>query len=180
MSYYTPEAWIRAGFEVLMGIGEGGLTIAQLSKRLGITQGSFYHHFKNRQDFSEQLLALWEKEMTDDLVTAMMCMENYPEMNQLLRRLTKTIHTNFQLEIAIRAWAWRDPMAKIVQERVDSKRLKFLQHQAGLLLEDHEKARVMSYLRYALFVGASQMLPEIRGNQYQKLDKALMELYGIT
>jgi hypothetical protein len=38
-----------------------------LSRRLDVTRGSFYHHFRNREDFVRTLLAAWEEDYMEHL-----------------------------------------------------------------------------------------------------------------
>ena len=57
----TKKSWLKEGLDVLANLGAEKLTIDTLCIQLGVTKGSFYHHFKNRQNFIESLLAYWEE-----------------------------------------------------------------------------------------------------------------------
>ena len=53
------QDWIDAAWSAL---GEGGVEavrVERLARRLGVTKGSFYWHFKNRQDLIDALLDRW-------------------------------------------------------------------------------------------------------------------------
>jgi AcrR family transcriptional regulator len=50
------EIWILAGYETFAITGENGLKIEQLSKEVGISKSSFYHHFADLEIFKEKLL----------------------------------------------------------------------------------------------------------------------------
>ncbi len=41
----TREAYFETGLEVLADLGYGGLKLAEVCNRLGVTTGSFYHYF---------------------------------------------------------------------------------------------------------------------------------------
>ena len=68
MSRKTKNDWLVAGYETLGESGASTLTIDHLCNRLGVTKGSFYHHFQNYQDYKEQLLAFWEEQLTTSIV----------------------------------------------------------------------------------------------------------------
>ena len=67
MTRLNKTAWFEQGFNLLKAGGAAELTIENLTKRLNITKGSFYHHFKSRQDYSEKLLEFWEEKQTFDI-----------------------------------------------------------------------------------------------------------------
>src|SRR4030081_1434875 len=41
------EAYFATGLAVLSDLGYGGLKLAEVCNRLGVTSGSFYHYFSN-------------------------------------------------------------------------------------------------------------------------------------
>ena len=114
----TRESWLAAGFELLEELGAGALTIDRLTRRLGVTKGSFYHHFSSRAELSRALLEAWELRHTGELIEASRGGHDFAERN---RRLTELGYELFdpELETAIRVWALQDPVAREVQERVD-------------------------------------------------------------
>jgi len=64
MSTLTRNDWIAAGFDALDGEGYAGIPVESLARRLNVTRGSFYHHFRNREDFVTTLLTAWEDDYT--------------------------------------------------------------------------------------------------------------------
>ena len=53
------EVWLRAALETVATEGGENLRIEPLARRLGLTKGSFYHHFRDRQDFIDQMVDYW-------------------------------------------------------------------------------------------------------------------------
>ncbi|MCW1248114.1 TetR/AcrR family transcriptional regulator, partial [Pseudomonas sp. SAICEU22] len=49
MEKLTRNRWISAGFEALDQVGHIGVSAESLARRLNVTRGSFYHHFRNRE-----------------------------------------------------------------------------------------------------------------------------------
>jgi len=50
------EIWITKGYGMFALFGEKGLKVEQLSKNVGISKSSFYHHFADLDVFVERLL----------------------------------------------------------------------------------------------------------------------------
>ncbi|MEE8333040.1 MAG: TetR/AcrR family transcriptional regulator [Alphaproteobacteria bacterium] len=53
------EDWIDAAWEALGESGIEGVRVERLARRLGVTKGSFYWHFKDRQALVTALLDRW-------------------------------------------------------------------------------------------------------------------------
>ena len=49
---------------ILDAEGVGSLTLENLTQRLGVTQGSFYWHFKSHPQFLRELMAKWAQDDT--------------------------------------------------------------------------------------------------------------------
>lgn len=52
------EAYFETGLDVLSDRGYGGLKLAEVCNRLGVTTGSFYHYFPNWASYTRELIAL--------------------------------------------------------------------------------------------------------------------------
>lgn len=156
-----------AGLDLLYHKGEELLTIDSLCKKLKLTKGSFYHHFKNREDFSQRMLIYWEKTFTDDIIVKAGA-ENSPKKKlETLRALTFGLSKN--AEKAIRAWAFRNSKVKKIQERVDRKRISFLKETYSELSKNRRQAEKKARLAYAIFVGVEMILPEWNEKEINEL-----------
>ena len=56
------EAYFETGLDVLSDLGYGGLKLAEVCNRLGVTTGSFYHYFPGWPAYTRELVANWMKE----------------------------------------------------------------------------------------------------------------------
>src|SRR6266699_4570641 len=70
MAQLSRRRWLEEGLALLEEAGAEALTIESLTSRLGVTKGSFYHHFTNYQDFKQRLLSFWEEEHTLQVIQA--------------------------------------------------------------------------------------------------------------
>lgn len=57
MKKLTRDDWIEAGLKTLDLEGYTAISGERLARRLNVTRGSFYHHFRSREDFMRALLS---------------------------------------------------------------------------------------------------------------------------
>jgi len=125
----TRADWLDTAMEVLVKDGINSVTVDELASRLDITRGSFYHHFKNREDLSHEMLEYWARKWTIDIRedVAALKLDGY----QALRALGHLIHHRGGSvhDVAVRAWAHHDPLAMSIVRKVDKIRLEFITEQ---------------------------------------------------
>ena len=61
------DAWIKGAIAILAEHGAERLRVEVLAKRLGVTKGSFYWHFKNRRDLLDAVLQFWKEGRIRDI-----------------------------------------------------------------------------------------------------------------
>lgn len=122
-----PEDWIREAEKLLVDKSIDGVRVDVLASRLQVTRGSFYHHFADRSDLLVRLLHYWRERQTEQVMARHEKQSGRPQ--KVIRELTELpFHGNAarlgsSVELAIRAWARRDEIARGVVEDVDRKRL---------------------------------------------------------
>ncbi len=89
MKRLDKTAWFKQGFKILKTSGAADLTIENLTKKLNKTKGSFYHHFKNRDDYFEKLLEFWEEKQTFDILEIKKQEKSFKGINSTLLDLMK-------------------------------------------------------------------------------------------
>ncbi|MBN9618450.1 MAG: TetR/AcrR family transcriptional regulator, partial [Actinobacteria bacterium] len=82
----TTQDYVREALVVLGEEGPEALTIAGLCERLGVTKGSFYHHFGGLPGFVDVLLESWEREEGRRLAAAVRA---YPDPGERLAALVE-------------------------------------------------------------------------------------------
>ena len=124
----TRRDFFDVAFELLERSGFPALTASALCERLGVSRGSFYHHFESFESFVTALLADWEARYSRDLIT------RAETVTDLDRRLSYYVELATELphgaEAAMRAWGSVEPAVAAAQRRVDQLRFDSL---AGLL-----------------------------------------------
>ncbi|MBI2312181.1 MAG: TetR/AcrR family transcriptional regulator [Betaproteobacteria bacterium] len=157
------DAWIQAAFDSLADHGVDGLRVEVLAKRCGVTKGSFYWHFRNRQDLLSAVLENWKDGRIRDILKQtraepgeeLSCIRHVIEVYSASRN-----RKGMLIELAVRDWARRDATAAQIVRKVDSIRLDC----AGRLFRAcgiaPEEARSRSLLLYAYVFGISLMSVE--------------------
>lgn len=173
----SKQDWLEAGLKTLGEFGVRGLTIERLTGELGVTKGSFYHHFRDVEDFREQLIAFWADQY---LSTA----SNLPDdSEELIALLDAIMEDGFEFitepEIAIRVWAQQDNMVGSYVEQVDSVRRDFLLKVFRSMVGDDEQARMMADMFSTMLIGSITVLPRVSPERVMDLYREFKRLYRL-
>jgi AcrR family transcriptional regulator len=151
------EDWIRMGTKILIERGIEAVKIDPIAKQLNVTRGSFYWHFKNRDDLLLAILREWETHRTKDVMVQLEAMICSPSA-KLFKLLDLVAQGDTQLEKAIRLWALKDARVARLIEHVDRQQLDYFKNlflQIGFPeLEAKSRAQVVYAIRLAWFVMA--------------------------
>ncbi|MEA3413541.1 MAG: TetR/AcrR family transcriptional regulator [Pseudomonadota bacterium] len=146
----TRQDWIDAAIELLTEAGICAVSIDRLATQLGVTRGSFYHHFADRGDLLQAVLAHWAQQWTYAIRKQIGALGLDPSTT--LFALMNAIRNNqaTDYDAPFRAWALHDPLAREVVRQVDEARLGYIRSQfeaLGFSGEDLEN-RTRLYLYY--------------------------------
>jgi len=119
----TREAWLQRALEAIGRRGQGWVGIHDLVKDLGVTKGSFYWHFKNREDFVEAMLDYWVEELTSSVAQAISAVDGTPQDRLLALAEFVTTNERATFDIAIHAWALRETKAAEAVAKAEAIRL---------------------------------------------------------
>ena len=117
----TATDWLDAGLDALKEAGYPALKALPLAKRLGVTRGSFYHHFDSLDAYHSALVAHWSTRTSAGLIDAAATATD--PAAALDRLLQVTLTSAEGLERAIRAWAIVQPSVAEAVERIDAGRI---------------------------------------------------------
>lgn len=155
----TPEAWVEAATEVLVDHGMDQIRIDDLARQLRVTRGSFYWHFRDREDLLQRVLAHWRLQATEDLTRRLEAANPDPRA-QLRDVLTlpfrgRAAARAARVELAIRAWARGDPAARVAVDEADANRVSYIAQLFSQLGFGVAEARLRAQLLYALLLAES-------------------------
>ncbi|MBZ9712628.1 TetR/AcrR family transcriptional regulator [Deinococcus multiflagellatus] len=171
MARTSKTDWLNAGLQVLTAQGEGGLTVDGLVTFMGLTKGSFYHHFPSLGAYRTALLAHLDHVGFADVVDTID--PALPPAAQLQFLTDLISRRNPAEDRAVRLWAERDPGARALVQRVDERRLAYLAGLFTAIVGDPAQGRQLARLGYAVYLGAAQMHPPIQGEEYRQLGELL-------
>jgi len=129
------DAWLSEALEVLRESGIDHVKVEPLAKRLGVTKGSFYWHFKDRGDLLRALPGHWAQAQTEPVIAHGQSAGGGPvdRMRAVLEYLAREDPDRY--DNAMRAWAQFDPDVADAVAAIDKQRMAFAAEmfkQAGL------------------------------------------------
>jgi AcrR family transcriptional regulator len=167
--------WLEVALELLFNDGINAVTVDALASKLGITRGSFYHHFKDRKDLSKEMLDYWKRKWTVEVRDDVDAL-NLDGVQSLIALGNLIKHRQAAgYDVAVRAWAVHDELAKEVVREADKIRLGFIRSQfekvgfEGLDLENRSRL----FLYYAMTEPAFFIPPD--EETVRQLDQTRLE-----
>lgn len=127
-----PDNWIRAAFARLANEGIESVRIELLARDLGVSKGSFYWHFRDREDLLTCVLDRWEADETEWLAATDVKMRAAARWARFVEHCADLDHA--RLEAAVRGWAQRDEgMSTRISARISGIDKKRTAHIASVL-----------------------------------------------
>ncbi len=121
----TREDWIRIALGFAREGGVDAIKVVPMAKRLGLTSGSFYWHFKNIHELQAEVLDYWENELTNEILEAARNFEGRATdriLNLMMHVIRKDAAT---YDHAIAVWANNDPSVQEIYRRTVATRFQF-------------------------------------------------------
>jgi AcrR family transcriptional regulator len=154
MARVDRTAYLECALDLLAEAGSEGLTVAALCRRLGVTKGSFYHHFSGMPELEAGVLDFWEQARSRRLIEAS---EAEPDPSVRAGRLVEIAAAlPHDAEAALRSWGRSNPRVAAVVTRVDGDRERHLRESFELAGMRPELARVRARIAMAVLVGTQQ------------------------
>ncbi|WP_051580201.1 TetR/AcrR family transcriptional regulator [Pseudonocardia acaciae] len=154
MARVSRSAYLESALDVLAQAGSEGLTVAGLCSRLGVTKGSFYHHFAGMPEFVTALLEFWEDQRSQRLIAASRAEPDPRARYRLL--LGIAVGLPHAAEASLRAWGRSNAEVRAVVARVDEARERHLTESMMMFGLPAERARLRARIAIAVLVGAQQ------------------------
>ena len=129
------DSWLAEALEMLRERGIDHVKVEPLAKRLGVTKGSFYWHFKNRCDLLRSLPEFWARSQTDPVLDQVETTNGGPieKMRAVLEFIAREDPDRY--DNAMRAWAQFDSEVAVAVAQIDDRRMATAQslfEEAGL------------------------------------------------
>lgn len=148
----SAQDWTDAALRALADGGVAAVRVDVLSRSLGVSRGSFYWHFANRDALLQAALEQWEQAVTAQVIARM------EDVESPLARFQQLVHTAFGpeaipgLQPAIMAHA-HHPIVEPVLRRVTARRIGFIAEIYQDLGLPPAAARRRAIICYATYLG---------------------------
>jgi AcrR family transcriptional regulator len=170
--------WVEAAFDALALGGIDAVRVDPLAKRLGVTRGSFYWHFKDRAALHTAMLREWRSRASYMIFNRL---ERSPKSaGERLERLLALPYSSprsargASIELAVRLWARRDKAAAKAVRHIDRVRLDYftkLLTEHGLEADD---ARRRAFLFYATLMAEALIVMDDKDRAVRDWEKVLL------
>lgn len=159
-------AWIDAAFDALAEGGIDAVRVDPLAKRLHVTRGSFYWHFKDRAALHAAMLKEWRERASYTVFNRVE--RSVESAEDRLKRIFALPKSNARseraahIELAIRMWAQRDREAAKAVRHIDHTRLRYFTdlYRSHGFSDDDAKGR--AYLFYASLLAQSMLADDFK------------------
>ena len=117
--------WLLAALELFIAEGIEAVRITRLADVLGVTRGSFYWHFTNRDDLIESLVTYWRDKNTSVIIEAVNSATSLSDgIFNFFDTCVDSNQFDPRLDLAIREWARRSEDIRQQIDMADSTRVK--------------------------------------------------------
>ena len=118
--------WVEAGLKALADQGVEAVRVERLAEALGVTKGSFYWHFTNRDALLAAILEAWSQVATGAIIAEVEAVGGEP-FDKLRRLFAIVAGFDGRMDLAVRRWSAVDPNAREVQRKIDQLRVDYLE-----------------------------------------------------
>lgn len=167
--------WVEAGQQLLISGGLGAVTLAALTRELGVTSGSFYHHFTDFRHYLQALADYYSEENVERIDEAWDASAVPAERLRQLHVLREQWDVA-RLDSAMRVWATSDERARAAVARLDDKLIEMIRSAFTDLGFSYEQARIRALLVFSAGVGQPFLFgrPSSAGDAAAALELVLM------
>jgi AcrR family transcriptional regulator len=151
------EDWLAAALELLMSEGVEAIRITRLAKMLGVTRGSFYWHFEDRDDLLSGCIDFWRRKNTRAIQEAVAGEQDLKAgVFALFAAWMTPGRFDPALDMAVRDWAKRSETVRGLLQDEDSQRLRLIAdflERCGLSRQEAKvRAQIIYYGQIGYFV----------------------------
>lgn len=152
----TAEHWAEAALDAIASGGIEAVAVEPLARRLGVTKGSFYWHYPNRDALVARALQVWERHETVDMLGRA---EQEPQPRERIHTLFRTIaNTDARSERILLALSGsKHDAARACVQRVTEAWRAYVENCYRALGMEAAEARNWATFAYSTFMGTVRM-----------------------
>jgi AcrR family transcriptional regulator len=173
----TRKKWVDAAMDALGRHGVGGVRVEQLAKTLNVTKGSFYWHFRDRDELLEAVLEQWRRRNTIDIVEYVGSLEDPAIRLERLLQMPFDVEHRDPYGLSLRLWARHDPRAAKALAEIDDLRVRMKAQIFMACGFAAEEARARAILLYS-YMRVAPTLVELGDVDLRRLCEQLLSGRG--
>lgn len=167
--------WLKAARLGLLTGGVEAVRVEKLARNLRVTKGSFYWHFKDREELLDLLLREWEEELLKDIIPRLNGRRGREALRMLLRLMVARVPLGEEgilpSDAAMFTWASVSPVVAQRVNRAERKRIRLLKTIIGRALHVE-----LIYLVWVGFVARGQRDPDSR-KRFPQIARMMLDLF---
>ena len=157
------EDWLRAAVGAMAEGGVRRIAVEPLARTLGATKGSFYWHFRDRDDLVLAALAHWEVQETESVIEGL---DHLSDPRERLRHLLIGIVTRLpsRPDPSVALAGDAEEPVRLALERVTARRVRYVAEQveaAGLPPDEAARRALLAYTSYLGFATLARSAPAV-------------------
>lgn len=153
MPRLSADDWVNAAVQQMADSGVHAVRVERLAQALGVSKGSFYWHFENRNALLTAMLKFWEDQGTKAIIAQVDAQTELPRtrVRTLAELVFRSSSVELAFEIQVRAWATVEAQAQTVVHAVDKHRVSYVQRLLTQAKVPYPRAR--AELFYSVLLG---------------------------
>ena len=175
---FSRHDWLSLGTKLLADEGPDALSLERLTEAAGRTRGSFYHHFKGREDFLGGLMDSWRERVIEQ-ASVKFRESSDPE---ILRALVRDAPFDFDhaFERAVRRLAVAEPAVSERLAQIDDERIAGLAYLISRMRPEVADPKSTAFIQYAVVIGFQWLLDSPDDPRMPALRRAGDLLFGLA
>jgi AcrR family transcriptional regulator len=163
----TARDWIDFGLTTLAREGADALKADVLARKLGVSRGSFYWHFRDLAAFHARVIEQWKEVATDAIIADI---EQHQSLEARLEALLRhAFGDGAALEVRMRAWAESNAAAARALDHIDRRRRGYIERllvEAGIA---PAVAATRTQVLYWAYLGAALNRSRLAGARLERM-----------
>lgn len=153
----TEQSWIDAAVQHIIKASISDIRVEKLARDIGVTKGSFYWHFRDRQHLLQRVLEQWTERATIRITewSKLGDSSGVERIARLLSLPANASNGNYgaDIELAVRSWARRDEAAADIVAEIDKLRFENFVELISELGFPHEEAHKRAAIALSFMLG---------------------------
>lgn len=166
----SAQDWIEFALLEIEQVGVKGLRVNTLCDKRGITKGSFYSHFKDKDELLNRVIEFWSVEQPQQVKAEI---ESYEGSGlEKLDQLARVVHERqlSKRDVAIREWARFDKRCAKALEAADQASFKLIGKYLSQANPDMPSEHIDNLARLIFVAGVGARVAPWIGNQLKWQD----------